>query len=456
MMQKSILKGFAVRTRQQFIQTAVSSGMNPAQAQETAYSCFMYCTAKCCLEANGLSYDPSDIVPSFRLHECLKSSAETVINSVREFISETEWNNHVQLIGWAHQYYHTEQKDMIFADKNHMQIAEQDIPTATQFFTPKWLVKYMIQNTIGRLCPIPETEYKYYLASATPNAKLSPEQIRILDPCMGTGHILIYAFDMLMQIYLEAGYSSETAVRLILSRNLYGLELDRHACETACFALLVKALAYDENFLQSGVRPNFFFFQNEIAGSLLSESQNPEIDRILHQQYDIVVTNPPYMGNSSMPKSLSDFVRKAYPDSCQDLYTCFLERCSALTRDGGYLSMLTMHGWLFLTSFAALRQKILSTHHIISLLHLGAYAFDTSDVGSIVQSACFIMQKQADEQQEGLYFNLCTFRDTEQKRKAFLNPETKPHRIAQEQFSRIPGSPLVIRKNFSAVSEIPA
>ena len=133
---------------------------------------------------------------------------------------------------------------MIFADKKHKAFCEQDIPAATQFFTPEWLVKYLLQNSISYFYHLPSDQCDYLIV-ASKKSYLPLEEIRILDPCAGTGHILTEAFDMLMQIYLNAGYAPETAVRKILQKNLFGLELDRHACEIACFCVLLKAAFYD-------------------------------------------------------------------------------------------------------------------------------------------------------------------------------------------------------------------
>jgi len=438
-MNKTALRQFAVRKRQLLEDSAVSSGMTPEQAQEAAYFCFMYRAAESCLTANGISHTPTEIIPAFQIHPCLEQAAADIQFS--DLIAPSEWKQ-ISLLGWLHQYYQFQMKNTVFAGKKHKQIAEKDIPAATQFFTPEWLVKYMIQNTLGRLCHAPETEQAYFLGDDA-GKKSNPEQIKILDPCMGTGHILVYAFDMLMQMYLNAGTPPESAVRQILKHHLYGLELDRYACETARFILITKALLYDKTFLKSGIRPNFAFFQGEPAGSLLTESENPVICQMLKAQYDIVVTNPPYMGSSGMPEPLSEFVRMQYPDSYQNLYACFMERCSAFAKPGGYLAMLNMHGWMFLPSFEALRKKMLKSHVICSLLHLGAYAFDTSDVGTIVQSACFVMKKQPPAREEGIYLNLCDYRDTEQKHQIFLHHQAETYRIAQEQFFRIPGSPLI-------------
>ena len=258
-----------------------------------------------------------------------------------------------------------------------------------------------------------------YLLDKDPEDDFScpPEEIRLLDPCTGTGHILLTAFDMFLKIYQKQGVPAKTAVRLILQKNLFGLELDSYACQIAEFSLLLKAVSHDPDFLKTGIRPNLHSFpENEPEGSLLRNSFRPETNALLHQKYQIVITNPPYMGSSGMPDSLLRFVKAEYPDSWRDLYACFIERCSSLTEENGFCAMLTIQNWLFLPAFTSLRAKILQTHVIRHLLHLGMYAFDTADVGTIVQSVCWVMQKRPPVTDTGIYYHLCEETDTELKK----------------------------------------
>ncbi len=430
-MNTKLLRNTAVRIRRFLLEAGLP--------KQTAWQGFIWTAAEIYLELKKYPDKPEHLVPELYLPEEIKPFYSEIRELLRPQMSE---HDSVQVIGWLHQYYHNEEKDRIFADKNHKQMTEAEIPAATQFFTPEWLADYMIQNSLGRLFP---RNWEYQLDTyPEENLPESPELIRLLDPCAGTGHILLSAFDNFMKIYLSRGESPETAVRKILEKNLFGLELDISACRIAEFSLLVKALEYDSDFLKTGIRPNLQYFpETEPEGSLLKASAVPETDRLLKQKYQIVITNPPYMGNAGMPDRLSAFVKAEYPDSWRDLCACFIERCSELTEENGFCALLTMQNWLFLPSFAGLRNKILHSHVITSLLHLGMCAFDTADVGTIVQSACWIMQKKIPDKQTGIYYHLCDYADAELKRQAFLHHQAKRYEIAQEQFFRIPDSPVI-------------
>ena len=174
----------------------------------------------------------------------------------------------VQIIGWMYQYYNTEPKDKVFADlKKNIKISKQNIPAATQLFTPDWIVRYMVENSLGRLWyeghpDFDKFDWKYYLDEAPQEpqveqqlkdiraqyAKMEPEQLKVIDPCMGSGHILCYLFDVLMQIYLDNGYSKREAVRSILENNLFGLDIDKRAAQFAYFSVMMKAREYDSGF----------------------------------------------------------------------------------------------------------------------------------------------------------------------------------------------------------------
>ena len=190
----------------------------------------------------------------------------SVIRKMVEDIEERDFKEEVEIIGWMYQYYISEKKDEVFAAlKKNVKIAKENIPAATQLFTPKWIVKYMVENSLGRLWleghPNEELqkEWKYYLEEAKQepeveeelrkireeHSKLKPEDIKVLDPCMGSGHILVYAFDVLYEIYKTAGYSEREIPRMILQNNLYGLDIDDRAAQLASFALIMKARHYN-------------------------------------------------------------------------------------------------------------------------------------------------------------------------------------------------------------------
>ena len=409
--------------------------------QESAWQSFIYLTADFCLKQHHLPYRPEQLIPAWHFPDDVRFLRPELEQILHECLSENACP--VQIIGWMHQYYQTDEKDKIFADKKHAKFAENEIPAVTQFFTPEWITACLLENTLGRMFP---AEWPYLLDNNPEEEdSVSTEIIRLLDPCAGTGHILLTAFDMFLKLYQNQGIPAEIAVRKILQKNLFGLELDIHACRIAEFSLLLKALIHDPDFLKTGIRPDVQYFpDDEPEGSLLQSSARKETDRLLHQKYQIVITNPPYMGSSGMPDRLLRFVKAEYPDSWRDLYACFIERCSALTEDNGFCAMLTIQNWLFLPAFTSLREKILHGHVIRIMLHLGMYAFDTADVGTIVQSVCWVMQKHPPSSSDtGMYYYLCDDTDTERKKDTYLQRKAPCYVIAQEQFFRIPDSPVI-------------
>lgn len=195
----------------------------------------------------------------------------SVVQQMIEMIPEDDWKDAVQIIGWLYQYYNTEKKDEVFADlKKNVKITKDNIPAATQLFTPDWIVRYMVENSLGRLWveghPNDDLKSKwdYYLEDAEQEesvqtqlaeirkeyANLKPEDIRVIDPCSGSGHILAYFFDVLMQIYDSYGYTTREAVDSIVTNNIYGLDIDERAAQLAYFAVMMKARQYDSRFLK--------------------------------------------------------------------------------------------------------------------------------------------------------------------------------------------------------------
>lgn len=435
----------------------------------------------------------------------------------------------VEIIGWMYQYYNTEPKDKVFAAlKKNVKITKENIPAATQLFTPHWIVRYMVENSLGRLWieGHPDDDlrqgWEYYLDEAEQDPQvqaqleeiragcreISPEDIRIIDPCMGSGHILVYAFDMLMQIYSAQGYSERDAAKLIVEKNLWGLDIDRRAYQLAYFAVMMKARQYNRRILTSGIKPNLFVIDDnraltpeiiayiadgdsKIAADLRSISndltnareygsiinvqpvdfsglierigiiaESDELNLIamenkrivcekilplvkqaqtLSQKYDVVCTNPPYMGGSGMSDKLSDFVKKNYPDSKSDLFAVFIERCGQLANLKGYQAMITQHAWMFLSSYEKLREKLmLST--TVNMAHLGARAFDEIG-GEVVQTTAFVERKAHMNGYKGTYARLVGIVGENEKRDAFLSHQNLYVSCA-DNFSKIPGMPV--------------
>ena len=298
---------------------------------------------------------------------------DSVLGRLVTDIPEEDWKDAVEIIGWMYQYYNTEPKQTVFDGlKKNVKITKEKIPAATQLFTPDWIVRYMVENSLGRLWieshpnDTLKANWKYYLdeAEQTPEVaeKLrilrsqspvkSPEDIKVIDPCMGSGHVLVYAFDVLMQIYESEGYNPRDATKLILEKNIYGLDIDRRAYQLAYFALMMKARQYNRRIFTEDVKPQVYYpagwNDGEEYGSLVKVDTLPpkpeqpkdqltffddyerdmrvwNFKRLLSQKYDVVVTNPPYMGSSGMGAKMSHFVKKNYPDSKSDLLPCSLK-----------------------------------------------------------------------------------------------------------------------------------
>ena len=442
-------------------------------------------------------------------------------------IPESDWQDAVQIVGWLYQYYNTEPKEQVFANlKKNIKISAENIPAATQLFTPDWIVRYMVENSLGRLWSeghpdFDKSEWKYYLDEAPQEpqvaqqlaelrkgyAALTPEDIKCIDPCMGSGHILAYLFDVLMQIYRSAGYTDRDAAASIVEHNLYGLDIDDRAAQMAYFVVMMKGCHYDSRFLRRHLKPHVYAIQEsgELTadalgrlgkqestaralldgfknakeyGSILQpkvtlaeldalQEQLREVDgasdmgslpdqlvagqivnvlyplieqaRMLVQKYDVVVTNPPYMGGSGMNARLSDYVKKYYPDSKSDLFAVFIERCAQMDKRGGYQAMITQHAWMFLSSFEKLRAK-LQLIDTVNMAHLGARGFDEIG-GEVVQTTSFVMRSSHTKGYKGTYCRLIDGDSEKAKAEMFVSGENR-YVAEQDNFSKIPGSPV--------------
>ncbi|MEE0114042.1 MAG: BREX-1 system adenine-specific DNA-methyltransferase PglX [Ruminococcus sp.] len=431
----------------------------------------------------------------------------------------------VPLVGydWLYQYYNSEPKDKVFANlKKNVKISAADIPAATQLFTPDWIVRYMVENSLGRLWTEghgkPENaNWKYYLEEAKQEdavkadleklraayREIQPEQIKIIDPCMGSGHILVYAFDVLMDIYTACGWSERDAAKSILRNNLYGLDIDRRAYQLAYFAVMMKARQYNRRILSAENQPNLANFADvmhintsllsgslrkfaeqfqfaDTYGSLMTVTKPAGLDeavsaflptfgmqaeqlemmmrvaRILTQKYDVVCTNPPYMGGSGMNATLSTYVKKNFPDSKSDLFACFMEKCGKLIKRNGLYAMITQHAWMFLSSYEKLREK-LKMHSIVDMAHLGARAFDEIG-GEVVQTTAFVSCGRRVADFKGTYVRLVDIVGEWEKEAAYRSGNHR-YTAKQENFSKIPGSPVaywVSEKIFDLYINYPA
>ncbi len=379
------------------------------------------------------------------LPDCF-SGEDGLVHAIRSAIPAADWLHHPEMTGWLMQYRNTDEKERIFADlRNRIKISAADIPAATQMFTPDWIVAYLTENAIGHLWLdahpdfiVPDS-WQYFLPDADP-ASDAPvfsgtlTSLTVLDPCAGTGHILAHAFDVLMDLYRAEGYAPADAARSILRHNLSGADIDSAACRLASFVLLMKARRHDPEILESGIVPAIHDCARlpdaqAMLGTLIDLP-------FLHAPYDVVITNPPYMGSSSMNAVLRGFVRQHYPDSKSDLFAVFMERCAALTAAHGHFAMITPHSWMFLSSFTSLRERM-QQHTLRSLLHLGAKAFSVTDVGTIVRTAAFVARGCVTPART-LYLAL----DEAEEKTAVFFEEDRRFCCTPERFSGIPGQPL--------------
>ena len=415
-----------------------------------------------------------------------------LVDEVPEESFDVEKEGQIEVIGWLYQYYNEEKKKEVdLKTKKGKKVEQDDIPAKTQLFTTKWIVKYMVENSLGNLWleghpnenleekwkflvkgEKQEEEIEKKLEKLNENYKeMKLEEIKIIDPCMGSGHILVYAFDVLMDIYLNLGYSNRDAVQSILENNIYGLDIDKRAYQLAYFALMMKAREYYKRIFSKKLELNICYTResndinkeiidfisngnNKIKdeldliynsfldareyGSLieapkidyneiknrLSEIENTDFynlfdelkkeeiknkfyyviktSEILSKKYEVVTTNPPYMGSSMMDSKLSKYTKKNYPDSKSDMFAVFIEKCNSLTDKNGFCSMITMPSWLFLSSFENLRKYIINNLNIKSLLHMGRGIFGI-DFGSVA----FTLKKEINPSNtKGNYYRL--------------------------------------------------
>ena len=383
----------------------------------------------------------------------------------------------VEVIGWLYQFYISERKDEVFAGfKKNKKAGADEIPAATQLFTPHWIVRYLVENSLGRLWMLNRPtshlvdQMDYYIApidEETEFLKISrPEGLKIVDPACGSGHMLTYAFDLLYAIYEEEGYAPADIPSLILTNNLYGIEIDPRAGALAAFALTMKARAKQRTFFNKQIEPNVcvldpisftpdeidslltrggdkaaetgFWNQFEHAdtfGSLIQPDHEMTIrlkehiaklddggdillaevldwaERVIEQAeflsrgYVVVVANPPYMNSGNMSALLSDMAKDEYPRSKANLYAMFIERCFALGADCCHVAMITMESWMFLGSYVALRASMRRSRTVLSMVHLGSGAFDSIS-GEVVATSAFVAKKLPTPGHVGTYIRL--------------------------------------------------
>ena len=444
----------------------------------------------------------------------------SVLEQMLELIPEEDWTDQVQIIGWLYQYYNIEPKERVFSKPKTDKISKNEIPAATQLFTPDWIVRYMVENSLGRVWinghnnTSIKDNWKYYIEEVKQEPSVekqiqeqfqgcgqNPETIKCIDPCSGSGHVLCYMFDVLVQIYEEYGYTSREAVSSIVKNNLWGLDIDHRASQLAYFSVMMKARQYDRRFFsikdENGLiaipQPNIMAIEesgytdcngkaryyyneatldyftnknveleqaiNSILNDLFDAREYGSIVRIspvnfqllyerfaelkddiniqsymalntlfplvnlakiLCQKYDVVCTNPPYMGSKGgMNDKLKKYISKYYERSKSDLYAVFMDVGYNMCNDHGYLAMINQHGWMFLSSFSKLRNFVVDNTSIINMIHLGTRAFEEIS-GDVVQTTAFVLSK-CKVDYVGKYYRLVDISEANEKEKVFLN-----------------------------------
>lgn len=445
----------------------------------------------------------------------------SVIEQMIALIPEVDWKDAVQIIGWLYQYYNIDPKANVDAKvKQGIRVSKQELPAKTQIFTPDWVVRYMVENSLGRLWleGHPDEELKakwnYYLDEAEQEADIQvqlakvreeykiikPVDIRVIDPCMGSGHILVYAFDVLIQIYEAYGYNRRDAVKNIVENNLFGLDIDERAAQMAYFAVMMKARQYDRRFFSRQAQPRVYeiresnhldqfcveYFINDndklkadmqilidkmrdakeygalinisavdfdaifsrfdeindefnIAKEFVLYELKPfiEVARILSMKYETVITNPPYLGGGGMSEKLAEYAKCNYPESKNDMFAAFIERGNLFAKIASFNCMVTMQSWMFLSSYEKMRKKLLKTCTIVDLMHM-----DNQVMGIAFGTAVTVFRTMHMPQYRGTY-NFIYNRDIENDvPREFPVMQNRFAQVASTFYQDIPGSPI--------------
>ena len=483
----------------------------------------------------------------------------SVIQQMIELIPEDDWKDAVQIIGWLYQYYNSEKKDDVFAAlKKNVKITKENIPAATQLFTPDWIVRYMVENSLGRLYISNQLSvgsgqnseqwsveseqrrierekelaeqmgWKYYLPEAEQTKEVRAElnklttnnwelsTLKVIDPCSGSGHILAYMFDVLMKIYESYGYTTREAVASIVENNLYGLDIDDRAAQLAYFAVMMKARQYDRRFFSRGVQPHVYaivesnhvdsfaleyfcdgdakltaamdtiiseLYDAKEYGSILTVTPQDwsvlydrfaeitedinmsretalrellplvQVAETLAQKYDVVVTNPPYMGASNMNPKLNDFIKKNYADYKSDFFSAFVIRASQITKQSGYCGFFTPYVWMFIQSYEKMRNYLYNQATIETLIQFEYSAFEEATV-----PVCTFAFQNRNVHKKGCYLRLVDFRGGMEVQRQKALEAIKNHDCgfyyeqSTDNFSKIPGSPVAYWLSSKAVT----
>lgn len=413
---------------------------------------------------------PDDLISSFSIIEDFRIGMQP------------EDCKEVEILGWLYQFYISEKKDELINAKKRYKAEE--IAPVTQLFTPKWIVQYMVDNTLGQLWKEARTntaitnDLEFYIKPDNPELipsreVKSIEEIKFFDPCVGSGHVLCYAFDIFYKIYEEEGYNPTNIPELIITKNLFGIDIDDRAAQLASFALMMKGRKHYRRFLKKQLVPNISAFQNtetypkfenaKVLGSLIKISQkevnNIQVDEtslfierdlelkkqatLLADKYDIVVTNPPYLNSSYMEGSLKQFVEKEYKETKSDLFACFLRQSSSFTKEDGLIGFICPYVWMFIKSYEWLRKYVIENKTIASLVQLEYNAFGPA----VVPICTFVLRNKVFDNYKGSYVKLSDFKGVENQKPKTLEAIRNLdcdwfYSIDQKEYEKIPGSPI--------------
>jgi len=462
-----------------------------------------------------------------------------IVNHLVHDIPEDDFNvekeGQVEIIGWMYQYYNTELNEQVYdGNMSKSRITKELLPAATTIYTPDWAIQYMVQNSLGRLWveghpgDSLKENWKYYLEEAEQEASvqaqleklraeyrnLNPEDIKVIDPCMGSGHILVYCFDVLMQIYESQGYTQRDAAQSILENNLFGLDIDKRAAQLAYFAVMMKARQYDRRIFNREIKPHVYAIEEsnginrgqlkyfgaalspiernkaklQITGLLdtmvdakeygsilnierydwellhrfveniddagqmsldtigIDQTQAQllaliEIAHAMGQKYEVVVTNPPYLGSSRFSPKLDKYVKENYADVKSDLsMVMYKHAIDSMSVQNGYISFITTSSWMFLSSFEKLRQYIQKKVSIVSLVDFGTELFD-GKVGHNPIVAWVNCNQRLDYKMTAIRLVDYCYSRRDEKEPEFFEMRNR-YTAQQSNFSKIPGSPI--------------
>ena len=443
----------------------------------------------------------------------------SVIERMISDIPEKDWNvekgGQIEIIGWLYQYYISEKHDKVVDPLHGKVVAKNEIPAATQLFTTDWVVRYIIDNSVGRYWiernpnSNLKNELEYFVVPKdgvipTVNEKTTPEQLTVFDPCMGSAHFGVYAFDVLMKIYTEYGYTEREAAASIVQNNLFGLDIDERAAQLASFAIMMKAMQYDKRFLKRDIQPHFYeikesnhvdsftidYFtngndklKNDIQsiieetrdakeygsiiqikpvdfGALFARFEEIEGDvnlykdmaldtllplvreaKILSDKYAVVATNPPYL--NKFDAKLKKYIADNYADYKGDLFSVFVYRNFGFCEENGYSGFMTPMVWMFIKTYEPLRNYVLKNKAITTLIQFEYSAFEEATV-----PICSFVLKNEKTESKGEYFRLFDFTggmeiQRKKVKEALANPDCGYfYESTQSNFSKIPGSPV--------------